>query len=198
MPESARLRATSSASPKVSPATNRDAISLRSTSERNKGAPERRRTDARMSEPDTAKKIGHGEGRGQESSTGHEAGTLRRPERPPVRQRLGPPKRPSSPTTPRPLGPRCSEQPLARGRASYPVDPFVGLWGLPSLPYRTASCASRPPCKVHPVSLTAFPGVPARFPGSRRSWLLGAKRNLVVAPGAVKSANPQVRNNMRR
>src|SRR5205823_4213166 len=46
------------------------------------------------------------------------------------------------------------------------IDPFVGLWGVPSLPESTASWPSRPYSQVRPVRLTAFPGVPIRFPDS--------------------------------
>src|SRR3990170_971365 len=44
------------------------------------------------------------------------------------------------------------------------VGPFVGLWGVPSLPARTASWPSQPYDQVRPVRLTAFPGVPASVP----------------------------------
>src|SRR5207253_2812833 len=40
------------------------------------------------------------------------------------------------------------------------------LWGVPSLPECTASWPSRPYTQVRPVRLTAFPGVPIRFPDS--------------------------------
>jgi hypothetical protein len=51
---------------------------------------------------------------------------------------------------------------LWRAVGSYSVNPFVGLWDLPSLPYGTASWPSQPSRKVRPVGLTAFPGVPVR------------------------------------
>src|SRR5439155_13458108 len=40
------------------------------------------------------------------------------------------------------------------------------LWGLPSLPTRTASWPSQPYEQVRPVGLTAFPGGSIRFPDS--------------------------------
>src|SRR5207302_8026722 len=64
-----------------------------------------------------------------------------------------------------PLGPRCPKQP-GSCLGFLMVDPFVGLWGVPSLPECTASWPSRPYTQVRPVRLTAFPGVPIRFPDS--------------------------------
>jgi len=46
------------------------------------------------------------------------------------------------------------------------IAPFVGLWGVPSLPTRTASWPSQPYAQVRPVRLTAFPGGSIRFPDS--------------------------------
>jgi hypothetical protein len=57
----------------------------------------------------------------------------------------------------------------SRGPKLPAVAPFVGLWGLPSLPACTASWPSRPYNQVRPVDLTAFPGGPTSGLRSCRS-----------------------------
>jgi hypothetical protein len=74
------------------------------------------------------------------------------------------------------------------------VDPFVGLWGLPSYPYGTASWLSQPSRKVAPSWPYGFPRGPALGSLTRPLRLLGARRNVTAARRRVNSTNALVTN----
>ncbi len=105
------------------------------------------------------------------------------------RDRGSPPAKPAATDGPSGSVPRAT---YAAVLVSLWSRPFVGLWGLPSLPTRTASWPSRPYEQVRPVSLTAFPGAAIRFPDSTAP---AARSNayLRVAPSASQGAKSPAR-----
>src|SRR5688500_2205875 len=74
------------------------------------------------------------------------------------------------------------------------VDPFVGLWGLPSYPYGTASWLSQPSRKVAHSWPYGFPRGPALGSLTRPLRLLGARRNVTAGRRGVNPKNAQVTN----